>query len=64
MDAMKSKMDQQTDLLKLIVQKMEIKNKDDDYDDLSFENNKTLNQWSSALNNIRLKTSVLQKFKS
>jgi hypothetical protein len=64
MDAMKSKMDQQTDLLKLIVQKMEIKNKDDDYDDLSFENNITLNQWSSALNNIRLKTSVLQKFKS
>ncbi len=61
---MKSKMDQQTDLLKLIVQKMEIKNKDDDYDDLSFENNITLNQWSSALNNIRLKTSVLQKFKS
>ena len=61
---MKSKMDQQTDLLKLIVQKMEIKNKDDDYDDLSFENNITLNQLSSALNNIRLKTSVLQKFKS
>jgi hypothetical protein len=39
MDAIKSKIDQQTELLKLIVQKMEIKNEDDDYDDLSFEIN-------------------------
>ena len=61
---MKSKMDQQTELLKLIVQKMEIKSEDDDNDDLSFENNKALSQWSYPLNNIRLKTSILQKLKT
>lgn len=64
MNNMKSKIDQQTDLLKLILQKMEIKSEDDDNDDISADKQKITNLWNSAFKNIRLRTSVLHQFNS
>lgn len=61
MNTMKSKMDQQTELLRLIVQKMEIKSEDDENDDVALEQNKPVDLWSSAFKNICLRNSVLHQ---
>jgi hypothetical protein len=47
-------MNQQTELLKLIVQKMDIKGDDDDNSDQSLDNDKN-ERWNSVFKNIRSK---------
>ena len=64
---MKTQMDQQTELLKLIVKKMEIKTEDGDNDSdavqVSFENIKSKKDsaWSGNIANSRLRSLVLQR---
>jgi hypothetical protein len=51
---LKKEMNQQTELLKLIVQKMDIKGDDDDNSDQSLDNDKN-ERWNSVFKNIRSK---------
>ena len=43
---MKQSMDQQTDLLKVIIQKIEIKTEDDDNVEPQYETNKSVGMWN------------------
>jgi hypothetical protein len=51
---LKKEMNQQTEFLKLIVQKMDIKGDDDDNNDQSLDNDKN-GRWNSVFKNIRSK---------
>jgi hypothetical protein len=64
---MKTGMDQQIELLKLIVQKMDIKTEDDDNDEASVQNingdsNANREIWNSNIKNTRLRNMVLKQF--
>ena len=58
---MKLSIEQQTDLLKVIIQKMEIKTEDDDNDEPQYETNKSVAMWDNGFKNVRLKNFVINQ---
>ena len=58
---MKLSIEQQTELLKVIIQKMEIKTEDDDNDEPINEANKSAEMWNNGFKNVRLKNFVINQ---